>query len=213
MIPTPSVLLGLLKGWQTPANKLLANCYHITACDCETTCISYVTFEAWQLFPCISERCTCGVRAWFFNHGVCYATGVTDTMVCGQGTLRKGGTSRYLSYLHRNLYYIFRAPPLFLIPPHPPLLPGNIITILLLSSSCCLRPPPLTKVYLSLSLAFTILVAAFHPGSASSPLLPPYSHHPTWLHCPSLSLIEVAFLLLLPSVNPWCCSCCRHHHH
>jgi len=35
MIPTPSASLGLLKGWRTPANKLLANCYQITVCDCE----------------------------------------------------------------------------------------------------------------------------------------------------------------------------------
>ncbi len=38
MIPTPSALLGLLKGWRTPANKLLANCYQITVCDWASFC-------------------------------------------------------------------------------------------------------------------------------------------------------------------------------
>ena len=90
MIPTPSVSLGLLNGWRTPANKLLANCYQITACDCELHSYQNVTFEAWQLFPCISERCTCGVGACFFHDEVRNATGATDTMVyCGQGNLRK----------------------------------------------------------------------------------------------------------------------------
>ncbi len=81
MIPTPSALLQLLKGWRTMANKLLANSCPNTVCDCETAFISYVTFEAWCLFPCIGGRCTCGVEAWFFHYGVRYATGVTDTMV------------------------------------------------------------------------------------------------------------------------------------
>ncbi len=45
MIPMPSALLQLLKVWRTMANKLLANCYLITACDCKTAFIPYVTFE------------------------------------------------------------------------------------------------------------------------------------------------------------------------
>ncbi len=42
MIPMPSALLWLLKRWWTMANKLLANCYRITPCDCETAFISYM---------------------------------------------------------------------------------------------------------------------------------------------------------------------------
>ena len=45
MIPMPSALLGLLKGWRTLANKLLAKCYQIIVLDCETAFISYVTLR------------------------------------------------------------------------------------------------------------------------------------------------------------------------
>ncbi len=40
----------------------------------------------------MTERCMWSVGAWFFYHVVRQATRVADTMVCGQGTLRKGGT-------------------------------------------------------------------------------------------------------------------------
>ena len=39
MILKPSATLGLRKGWQTLANKLLANCDQLTACSCETILI------------------------------------------------------------------------------------------------------------------------------------------------------------------------------
>jgi hypothetical protein len=57
MIPTPSASSGLLKGWRTPANKLLANCYQFTACNCETILLLYISFKAWELFLCMSGRC------------------------------------------------------------------------------------------------------------------------------------------------------------
>ena len=40
--------------------------------------IHIICYETCQLFPCIRERCTCGVGAWFFYYGVLYATGSTD---------------------------------------------------------------------------------------------------------------------------------------
>jgi hypothetical protein len=93
----------------------------------------------------------------FFHHGVCYATEMTDTMVCGQGTLRKGGTSRFLYYLRRNWYFNFRAPRLFLIPPSstPP------------SWKHHHNPPPLVVLLLA-------------PGATNqfASLLVPCLHHP-----------------------------------
>jgi hypothetical protein len=77
------------------ANKLLAICLQITMSNYETKFISYVTFEVWDCVPVLVK-------------GVCVVWGheliimwsfvlleAGDTMVCGQGTLQKEGTSRY----------------------------------------------------------------------------------------------------------------------
>jgi hypothetical protein len=92
-IRIPSASLGLLNGWRTLANKLLANCYQITVCDCKLHSFHNMLLlrHRHSNSSHIKERRTCGVGVWFFHHGVRYATGVTDTMVCGQGTLQKGG--------------------------------------------------------------------------------------------------------------------------
>ena len=52
-----SGLLGPLKGWGTPAKKLLANCYQFTACNCDTILMLNVYFKAWESSPCMSGRC------------------------------------------------------------------------------------------------------------------------------------------------------------
>ena len=64
----PRASFGLLKGCWSPSNELLANWYQITACYCETIFISYATFEAWALFPCMSGRCPWSIGVCFHPH-------------------------------------------------------------------------------------------------------------------------------------------------
>ena len=76
-------------GWRTPANKLLANCYQFTACNCETILILYISFKAWELSPCMSGRCPSCLS------GLLGLGQAADTMVWGGGYLRSGGNKNF----------------------------------------------------------------------------------------------------------------------
>jgi hypothetical protein len=98
MIPTLSASLGLLKGWRTPANKLLANCYQFTSCNCETILI-YISFKAWEDAPKVLRHAFIS-KCWAF--GARASGGHHDL---GGGTCKVAGTKNYehtILRLHRN---------------------------------------------------------------------------------------------------------------
>ena len=95
MIPTPSASLGLLKGWRTPANKLLANCYQFTACNCETILILYISFKAWELSPCMREDAPKVLRHAFISKWAFGARASGGHHGLGGGTCEVVGTKNY----------------------------------------------------------------------------------------------------------------------
>ncbi len=107
-----------------------------------------IHFDAWRFFPCISGRCLGSIWA---------VSGHYFLAPCGQWLLleqqtpwsvgmylKKGGISRYLEKVCRNMYYIFRESPFSppLPSPHHPC--NNCVTISLGSaddSATTSRPP------------------------------------------------------------------------
>jgi hypothetical protein len=103
MIPTPSASLGLLKGWRTQANKLLAKSYQFTACNCETINI-YI--HLLKLGNCPMYECKMPLKYWGMLSSLSGPLGLgraVETMVVGgRGTCEVAGTKSY-KHIHTEV--------------------------------------------------------------------------------------------------------------